>query len=57
MQDAVLKEVWATKDRIASRYHGNIKKFMDDLRAAHASSPLAQARPRKSVAKAKRKSA
>jgi hypothetical protein len=57
MRDEVLKEVWATKDRIATRYRGNVKKFMDDLRTAHAASPLANARPRKPAAKTKRKSA
>jgi hypothetical protein len=56
MEDAILKEVWAAKDRIAARYRGNVKKYMSDLRRAHANSSLATSGTQKTGAKARRKS-
>jgi hypothetical protein len=57
MEDAILKEAWAVKDRIAAKYHGNIKKYMNDLRKAHAHSLAANAPPHKSATRSKRKTA
>jgi hypothetical protein len=57
MEDAILKEVWASKDRIGERYRGNVKKYMDNLRKAHKNSPIANARPRKTNIRSKRKTA
>jgi hypothetical protein len=57
MEDAILKEIWAAKDRIGERYRGNVKKYMDNLRAAHKASAIANGRPRKAAIRSKRKSA
>jgi len=46
MKDEILEEVWATKDRIAARYHGDIKKYMADLRKKQRRSPLRVAAPK-----------
>jgi hypothetical protein len=53
VEDAILKEVWAAKDRIAARYRGNIKKFMRDLRKAEEKRLAAKAGSRKSGSKRK----
>jgi len=53
MEDSILKEVWAAKDRIAARYKGNIKKYMRDIRKAEAKRLAASAASRKNDSKRK----
>jgi hypothetical protein len=46
MKDEIIHDVWATKDRIGARYHGNVKKFMTDLRKQQAHSLLRVVKPK-----------